>query len=423
MVVSRTGDRLPALHESWLPKEHPLHRPRHGRRQRTALVCALVFLTLPITTWLLGARPEQLENRPPAPVPDRLGELGPWAAEHLPFRGAAVRAVNAISEGVFGEPAPLDSGPPRSPVGSGSDQRPPPQPDENAFPRVIEGDAGWLYLGHDVAYPCTPRRDLGRVIAGLQRWRQVVEASGRRFELVIAPDKSTAEPANLPDHYAGQECAGRARREFWHRLPPATGAIDLRGPLREAAERAGHPVYHDIDTHWTHEGGLAMVRQLAERIEPGVSRTWAVRPSRSYPHTADIPDLLGQQRTVPIQAYALAPDGGPEDAAQFRASDFHQPLRLTAAPRAGMVQQPTRLVGDSFSQFASPYLAATFTDVAIAHPEEVPRRPDEMGAFLAEGQVVAFELSERFVSGGRYDLLDPAVADRVGAVLAAHPPR
>ncbi|MFR9728516.1 alginate O-acetyltransferase AlgX-related protein [Saccharopolyspora sp. MS10] len=426
--MSRTEPtELPAVHESWLPREHPMHRPRHGRRQRAALVCALLFLTAPFSTWLLGARAEQLENRPLAEFPGItegwgfLTGLSPWAAENLPFRGPAVRSVHGISQGVFGEQARLEAGTHSSPVGTGSDQeqsRPP--LNESVFPKVIEGKAGWLYLGHDVAYPCTPKRGADEVIAGLRRWRQVVEASGRRFELVIAPDKSTMYPANLPENYAGKDCAGRARQEFWQRIPGETGALDMREPLREVADRNGRAIYHDIDTHWTHEGGITMVYQLAERLAPGSTATWKVLPSRAYPHSADIPDLLGQSRTVPIQAYSLAPDGG-ADNTRFRPSDFHEPLRLESEVKPGMIDQPTRMVGDSFTQFASPYLAATFSDIAVVHPEEIAKRPQETGALLAEGDVVTFELSERFVSGGRYDLLDPAVADQVGAILAADP--
>ncbi|GAA3363616.1 alginate O-acetyltransferase AlgX-related protein [Saccharopolyspora gregorii] len=426
--MSRTEPtELPAVHESWLPREHPMHRPRHGRRQLTALVCALLFLTAPATTWVFGARAERLENRPLAEFPSItdgwgfLTGLSPWAAENLPFRGTAVRSVHDISQGVFGEQARLESGTHSSPTGTGSDQQQARQPlNENVFPKVIEGRAGWLYLGHDVAYPCTPKRSLDEVIAGLRRWRQVVEASGRKFQLVIAPDKSTMYPANLPPEYAGKDCSSRAREEFWRRLPTATGAIDMRGPLRESADRNGRAIYHDIDTHWTHEGGITMVYQLAERLSPGSTATWKVQPGRQYPHSADIPDLLGQRRTVPIQAYSLAPDGG-ADHTRFEPSDFHEPLHLKSMPRAGMITEPTRMVGDSFTQFASPYLAATFADIGIVHPEEVAKRPRETAALLAEGDVVTFELSERFVSGGRYDLLDPAVADQVGAVLAADP--
>ncbi|QUG99821.1 hypothetical protein HUO13_02500 [Saccharopolyspora erythraea] len=418
---------LPAVHEAWLPREHPLHRPRHGRRQLTALVCALLFFSAPVLSWLFGARAEPLENRPLAAFPSItdgwgvLTGLNPWATENLPFRKNAVQSVDALSRGVFGEPARLEGGSHTSPIGTGQVDAKPPL-DETVFPNVIEGKNGWLYLGHDVSYRCVPKMELDRVIAGLKRWRSVVEASGRRFQLVIAPDKSTVYPENMPDSYPGQDCSAKAQAEFWRRVPAATGAIDMRGQLRQVAERNGRPIYHDIDTHWTHEGGVAMTYQLAERLRPGTTATWKVLPSRQYDHSADIPDLLGQDRTVPIQAYSLAPDGG-ADNTRFQASNFHQPLHLSSPPKPGMIDRPMRMVGDSFSQFASPYLAAAFTDVTIAHPDTVAENPQAMGSLLAEGEIVTFELSERFVAGGRYAMLDPAVADQAGAVLAQHPVR
>ncbi|RKT83860.1 SGNH hydrolase-like domain-containing protein, acetyltransferase AlgX [Saccharopolyspora antimicrobica] len=420
--------KLPPVHEAWLPREHPLHRPRHGRRQLAALVCAVLFFTAPLVSWVFGARPAQLENRPLAAFPSVTEGWGfftgmnAWATDHLPFRRQAVQSVDALSRGVFGEPARLDGGSHTSPVGAGQvDEKP--QIDENVFPAVIEGKGGWLYLGHDVSYRCVPKRSLDEVIAGLRRWRAVVEASGRKFQLVVAPDKSTVYPENLPDAYAGEDCSTKAREEFWKRVPRETGALDMRNQLREVAARNQRPIYHDIDTHWTHEGGITMAYQLAERLEPGATRDWKVRPSRQYPHSADIPDLLGQDRTVPIQAYSLAPDGSDVDNTQFKPSDFHEPLHLESPPKPGMVTRPMRMVGDSFTQFASPYLAASFTDLTIVHPDQVAVDPEAAGRLLAEGEIVTFELSERFVAGGRYPMLDAAVADKAGAVLAAHPIR
>src|SRR5690606_29540335 len=197
---------LPPVHEAWLPKEHPLHRPRHAKRQLTALLCVLVFFTAPVISWVFGARPQPLENRPMAEFPsitDGWGfftGLGPWATDHLPFRQQPIQSVDGVSRFVFQAPARLSGGS-RSAVARPGEQ---PELDENVFPPVIEGKDGWLFLGHDISYRCVPRMDLDRVIAGLRRWRDVVEASGRKFVLVIAPDKSTLYPEYLPDEYAGQ---------------------------------------------------------------------------------------------------------------------------------------------------------------------------------------------------------------------------
>src|SRR5688500_14039434 len=40
--------------ESWLPNEHSLYRPRHSRRQRTALTCGLVFFFVPVLLLAVG---------------------------------------------------------------------------------------------------------------------------------------------------------------------------------------------------------------------------------------------------------------------------------------------------------------------------------------------------------------------------------
>jgi hypothetical protein len=428
-VSRQESPELPAVHEAWLPKEHPLHRPRHGGRQFTALACAVLFFASPTIGWLFGARAEPLENRPMAEFPSVtqgwgfFTGLNPWATDNLPFRKGAVHSVDALSRGVFGEGPRLDGGEHSAPIGAGGGrEKAKPRLDENVFPTVVEGKNGWLYLGHDVSYKCVPKRSLDQVITGLRRWRHVVERSGRTFQLVIAPDKSTVYPENMPDSYAGKDCATEARTEFWKRVPRETGALDMRAQLRQIAERNRRPIYHDIDTHWTHEGGIAMAFQLAERLRPGTTGAWKVEPSRQYPHNADIPDLLGQQRPVTIQAYSLAPDGG-ADTTQFQPSDFHAPLHLESDPKSGMIDRPTRMIGDSFTQFASPYLAAAFSDITIEHPDTVADDPEVSGARLAEGEVVTLELSERFVAGGRYAMLDPAVADKVGAVLAAHPVR
>lgn len=60
---------LPEVHEAWLPKQHPLHRPRHGGLQIIALVCALVFFAMPAFAWTVGMRAEPIGNRPMAPFP------------------------------------------------------------------------------------------------------------------------------------------------------------------------------------------------------------------------------------------------------------------------------------------------------------------------------------------------------------------
>ena len=409
-----------------MPNEHSLYRPRHSRRQRTALTCGLIFFFIPALLLVVGVRTEPFENRPLREFPgfgdgwSFLTGLSGWATDHLPLRKAGVNAADDISTGVFGDPPGAAAGAQDSTAGSPSGGRVPKGP--QAYPQVIAGKDGWLYLGEDMHTRCEPVMDLDRVVTALNRLRQAVEASGRRFELVFAPDKSSLKPAQLPDHYAGHDCAPQRTAEFWGKVPAATRAIDLRGPLADTERRLGRSVYDPHDTHWTFEAGLTMTYALAQAITPGVTATWQAKESgfRSWP--ADLERLLGRTVDRNLRAYALAPDGG-ADRTRYLASDFKTPLRLTQAdtPR-GTVTPNVAVVADSFSQFASPFLAATCRDLTIVHTDTVAAGDAKTLKDLFEDRdVVVFEFVERNVIGGSSALLLDQTIDRIASVLAQTP--
>ncbi|MGH4017964.1 MAG: alginate O-acetyltransferase AlgX-related protein [Pseudonocardiaceae bacterium] len=431
--MSVTERRAIDLHEAWLPQEHPLHRPRHGGRQLTALVCAALFFLTPTLSVPLGAGAAEFENRPLAPFPAITAGWGfftgleAWAADRLPFRDDAVRTYDVVSRGVFGEPAPFtEQGAPAEAQPGPVDPVPAPADRDriplSAFPAVIEGKDGWLYLGSYVRGACAPSRSLDGVIASLHELRDAVERSGRRFELVVAPDKTTMVPELMPEEYVGDGCVGAARAEFWRRAVPAVGAIDLRPALRDAAARKGGSIYYPADTHWSHEGGLVLTYALAGSIEPGVSRTWQISRNGSIPWPDDISPLIGRNGEHRIDTYALAPDGGP-DRTQPVVSDFRLRLELASPPTTGTIERPVRMVADSYTQFASRYLAAVFNDLSIVHPETVGAAPERAGELLAEGEVVVVEIAERHLMSGESQILRDPVIDTIGAELARRPVR
>src|SRR5947199_786926 len=136
------------MHESWLPREHSLHRPRHANRQRFALACAVVFLVLPAVGYAFGVRPTAFENHRLASFPSpSLGwsffvRLAPWATDHLAFREQAIHAADGLSRGLFGEPPAY---------GGNSNELPPIPTDQGStaakpiqLPSVMQGHDGWL---------------------------------------------------------------------------------------------------------------------------------------------------------------------------------------------------------------------------------------------------------------------------------------
>ncbi|MBV9161709.1 MAG: hypothetical protein JO309_09735 [Pseudonocardiales bacterium] len=416
-----TGRAGKQTHEVWLPPE-PRSRP--SGHQLTALICAGLFFLSPIIARSIGVPAARFENRALATLGDPrngwawLTGLPAWAADNLPFRDSAVRATEAVSRSVFGEPAALPgpmlrqlSGPSSGLPAAGPALAPAPHPPIAAFPSVIEGGDGWLYLGADVSGACMPSRSLTDTLISLRRLRTAVEASGRQFVLLVAPDKTTMVPEHLPADYLGRNCASRARSEFWRRVVTEAGAIDLRPPLTDIARRKGSPVYYPADTHWSQEGGVAMTYALADRVQPGITRTWHVASAGSIPWPDDISPLIGHSGEHTIPTYSLAPTGQANRTRSI-ASDFRVPLRLTSAPAAGTVNQPVRMIADSFTQFASRYLAAAFTDITVVHPETVGAAPRSAGELLAGGKVVVLEVAERnLLSGTSPILLQPVITE------------
>jgi hypothetical protein len=431
--VPTQEDLLPALHESWLPREHPLHRPRHGRRQTFALICAAIFFAVPLVSLMLGVRPDQFENRRLADFPAASSGwrfwsgLSPWANDHLVFRKDAVTLADAVSRGLFGEPPPLgeQQQPPAQLDPGGPISVRPPRREENniVVPQVIEGKDGWMYMGDDVVTRCQQATSLDATMNQLRRLRDGVEASGRRFVLVIAPDKSTVVPEYLPDSFVGQDCTRRVTAELWRRLTAEDFVLDLRGDLRTLGAQLGHPVYPPLDAHWGDEGGLIMARRLAEWVEPGVTSGWVIAPGDPWRVLGDLPPLIGRSGTIEGRHYAVKP-GGDVDQTRDVGIDFSNPVHLNTAHGPGTTSEKVGYLGDSFTIRSLRYLAAAFSDITILHYRNSKDDNGEAaGKMLADNSVVAVELVERTVAAGNSTMLIPSVVDGIVSELSHRPLR
>ncbi|RSM69055.1 hypothetical protein DMH04_46495 [Kibdelosporangium aridum] len=424
---------LPPVHEAWLPREHSLYRPRHGVRQLTAIICAVVFFALPLISLTVGMRPTELENHRLASFPNPgdgwsfFTNFNGWSNDHLPFRREAIDAVNGISRGLFGEPPNLGRSPQQS--GPVAVVPGPQQGDKRqinpgvTIPLAIEGKNGWMYYGDDVVSRCNQARDLKSTMDQIRRLREGVEASGRKFVMVVAPDKTTIVPENLPNSYAGKDCMQKVNSELWPLLTAEKGVVDLRGELHARGQQLGKPVYPPLDGHWWDEGGLVLARRLAEAIHPTITRKWVTQPVQEYSIPADTPPLIGLSGTNKGFMYSLKPDGE-RDQTRNLSPDFNTPVQVGHATGQGTVTESVGMLSDSFTIRALRYLAASFGDLTVLHygktPDDNGRAAGEM---LAQNEVVAVEVVERTIASGNNQLLQPAVVDGIVRVLQDNPIR
>lgn len=425
---------LPPVHESWLPKEHALHRPRHGRRQRFALVCAVLFLALPLISFAVGLRPSAFENRKLTAFPtiadgwSFFTGLSPWATDHLPFRQGAIGAGNAVSQGLFGElPAyggnglTGNAGSPAGPLPVGT--APPPVPDE--FPTVLSGTDGWLYLGAEFAGACDQAQPIGAIVAELAKFRDVVVASGRRFVVVIAPDKATIVSQHLPADYPGKACYTSVTARFWQAMSRLPYVLDLRADLVTEGRRLGSPVYGPQDGHWSDEGGVIMAQRMANALQPGLSPQWTVEPGAPWQVPADLPTLIDRTGTTSGRHYVIRPDGVHDTTPTTPFPDYEtEAVHFDTATGPGVYTDSVGLIADSFTIRASPYLASVFGDMTVLGSAQVASDNGvAAGKMLVNNRVVAVEVAERTLITGQYTLLDSAAGSTIMTDLAEHPLR
>lgn len=429
--------QLPAVHEAWLPRQHVLHRPRHGGKQAVALLCAVLFFATPTALWATDMRPGELENRELAGVPSMSDGWGfftgwqAWGTDQLIFREGAVTAADWISRTAFAEPAPLGEdhghGGPLPGDGDGTadtdidadteGERP---QHDGAYRRVLEGDAGWLYFGEDIEGKCSPEKPIHETVGLLDELRGAVEDSGRNFELVIIPDKTTMVPEHLPESYPGEDCAAEATREFWPLVSTDAGALDLRFALAAAQQRMERPIYSREDTHWTDEGSIVLARTLADAIQPDISDTWELIPDGQHTASADLPPLIGQSGSRTTTRYQLRPDGVTDRRAEL-VTDASEATRLTSDPLEGTVDTRTFVLGDSFTETASVYLGAAFSDLTLLHYASLAGEHTTAIEQAAASEQVVVAAIEREVAAGTAGFLDAEFISELRAQLADQP--
>ncbi|MBB3663342.1 MULTISPECIES: alginate O-acetyltransferase AlgX-related protein [Prauserella salsuginis group] len=438
--MTDTSRKLPPVHEAWLPREHSLYRPRHGKRQVTALVCAAAFFAAPALGWVFGGRPSEIENRELASFPSLADGWGfftgmpQWATDHLVFREGAIEAADGISHGLFGEPAPMGQGEgtgpipgvPDGPQGQSGDGDAQDGQQQNAgYTEVIEGSDGWLYYGDDVKGKCFPERPLSETFERLDRIRHAVEASGRRFVLTIAPDKTTMVPQHLPDSYAGKECSTETTERFWKLAAQLRSFLDVRPSLEDAEQQLGHPPYFANDTHWTDDGAVMLTRDVAEALQPGVTDTWRSRGVGWSTSNGDLASMLGRSEPKTSVRYELMPDGS-TDRTQDTLRKFDGPVRYDAdAGRdiEGTIGAPTALIGDSFTFASSRYLPAAFADLTLlSYPQLGDHKKATIDTFI-RSEIVVVQTVERSVAEGDLPLIDEGFIELMERRLAANPIR
>lgn len=406
----------------------------HRMRRPLVLLLALGFFFGPAVAYVAGQRPQEIENRRLRSLPtlsqgwDFFPSFAAWATDHLPLRKQAVQSDSALSERVFKE-APSYGGTSDTGVagvagtGPGSDRT---DADKVQYPRVIQGKDGWLYFGGDASGPCQPVRSVDDTLSRLTRLADAVRKSGRRFVLIVPPDKSTAWPEELPANYLGKSCADARRAEFWKKLraTPPPGYVDLLGPIQAAQRAKGGSIYRQTDTHWGEQGAVLYAQGLADSLRPGLWQRLSLRPTGTKTRAGDLGALIGRPHVDSYSGFQLS-RAGQDWSYTMPTMPLTNPIRVDPGPPtpAGvpLITEPTLLLGDSFSNSSRAILPQLFTSLTILHNEVAGTRPDAAAQAMVKADTVVYEIVERTIGSGRGALIEDRALSTIEKALAANP--
>lgn len=351
-----------------------LGSPRsHGASRVAQALFVLLFfcmLLVPLVGMPLVHEDSDAEKRDLAPAPELvvdgvpnlafLSDAGDYFADHFALRGLLVDVDATLKQRLFAT---------------------------SATPNVVVGRHGWLYYEGELAdYQRTGlmgERALAHAAHNLSLMQRYVEGLGKRFVVVIAPNKSTVCPANMPYY----EMAGEGASNL-ERLMPLLHerGVNVVGATSLLASR-GEELYFERDSHWNDEGAL-LVYDAINAALGGTHVSFSGDETKPDGHVGDLDAMLhpvtatpeGQDRNTHVDDFEFLGE----------ATNVEDGYVVTAGRTQGS-QGTLLMYRDSFGNnllppFASAYGQAVFTKLV----------PYDMGTqMVGFAQDVVVERAER----------------------------
>ena len=438
----------PNLRDDWTDTGSA--RPRAPKPARIFAVVAVVFFLFPAIAYGFGMRARAIENRPLAPFPKvshswgAFEELGAWYTDRLPFRPDAVSWRADIYKKFFGENPPAASGAIEAvPNAAGSTTKtttptlgespalapkkkseqdfirlPPvaPEPPVPSTSLVVGGKDGWLFLAGELYKECNPGQPPANVIAGLKRLDAILTASGRKFVLTLAPDKSSVEGQHLPDSYPFSNCAPQAKDATYAMLRAAglPGYIDARQLLQARQTTQRRDYYLRKDSHWNGLAEATITMEIALRLDPALTKGAVVHESIGA-YTGDLTSLLGTP--TPDQGIFTSITRAGVTATRAPTpplSGLDSAATSTTSTGAPLFPGPVFMVGDSFSAGLVDELSPFVSSMVWLHDGMVRQAPRTTAGQIRDARAVVLVWNERYFADPAYGVLwSPQFLDRL----------
>lgn len=218
------------------------------------------------------AKAPQLKNKDGKLNDHFLGDTAAWVNDHFFGRQELISTHNKTVSTVFGTSAADD---------------------------VILGNNGWLYytstLNDYTGQQTLDHQQITQAANNLALMQEYCQSQGREFAFMIAPNKNSLYPENMPD-YGVQNPATNAKRLMAELDNRAVAYIDLFAVFGQEAE----VLYFAHDSHWDSKGAALGADSINDVF--GVQSDYFGGDfSQRAPHEGDLYDMLYPSFTDPEQ--------------------------------------------------------------------------------------------------------------------------
>jgi len=350
----------------------------------------VVIIAMPLVLFVVGMRPEAIENRPLAPLPslapgdlaqsDTYAGLSDYVLDRLPGRDAAVELDATIDYRLLGQSPSSD---------------------------VLIGSDGWIFLTDAVDGDCITAEQARDLVDEIERASLIVTATGRRLVFAVAPSKASIYPDRLGSEADRAVCSAKTRDLVRSELDRRPGvAVTAWDELAAAADE--RQVFHRHDTHWNAWGASVFAPLVVDAVEPGRPGDSTVSQTGAVAYEGDLTRLLGIPWSEDAPVVVTERQGLAE--AERTVIDLKHDHTATATNRplsdTPLVESPTLLLHDSFGISVVKHLTpffADFTAVKETHIDYEYVRPllehaDTILVEKVERFLVSFVLEERMSS-------------------------
>ncbi len=314
----------PSPIESLEPQRNPL----------STIVALGLFIFVPSIAAILGLGNDggSDEQRTNTEFPDVLGspldedqwaQAGGWLEDRVPLRAEAIdlewQIANRVDDRYANALADSD--------------------------RVSAGAQDWLFFNESIEQPCVSSDTELEWRNEIDLANRIVESTGRRFVLALAPDRGTVVPHLLGDN--DRSCMD-ANRQVIARLAQHTSVVDLGDVVTEENHA------YRTDTHWSPAGALAGAEHVVETVQPGA---WGNPDiiSTTVSRRGDLDRMLGASVEEDVSVLTFA-EQSTSTVERVPTSSENFPLRTSTTPGAHRLN--VFLIHDSYGGYESDGIAA-----------------------------------------------------------------